>query len=191
MDSPLELKGQWLAVDERSVEGVPGGGLLFLGSPRCANLEDLQNQGLYLSDIPLHDLSRDFVLLAEQRAAEAGLKERFEAQSVELAKERAKSDRLLHAMVPEAVADTLRAGQPAPSRCPPGTCFCDPRCTRPSEEKQRISSLLCSWEPIRGASRAQGGGGEACVYVCHFQRYRGLFPHEQASAPRGVLPDVG
>lgn len=142
VDSPLELKGQWLAVDERSVEGVPGGGLLFLGSPRCANLEDLQNQGLYLSDIPLHDLSRDFVLLAEQRAAEAGLKERFEAQSVELAKERAKSDRLLHAMVPEAVADTLRAGQPAPSRCPPGTCFCDPRCTGPREEATHQFSVV-------------------------------------------------
>jgi guanylate cyclase soluble subunit beta len=39
---------------------------------------------MFLSDIPLHNLSRDFVLLAEQRQAEADLKERFEKLTMEL-----------------------------------------------------------------------------------------------------------
>lgn len=49
-----------------------------------ASLDELQQYGLYLSDIPLHHLSRDFVLLAEQRQAEADLKERFEKLTMEL-----------------------------------------------------------------------------------------------------------
>lgn len=50
-------------------DGTPA--LLFLGSPRLANLEEMNGHGLYLSDIPLHDMSRDFVLLAEQRQVRA------------------------------------------------------------------------------------------------------------------------
>ena len=38
----------------------------------------IQRHGLFFSDFPAHDMTRDFVLLAEQRKAEAGLKERFE-----------------------------------------------------------------------------------------------------------------
>lgn len=48
------------------------------------------------ADIPLHDMSRDFVLLAEQRQAEADLKERFEKLSIELKEERERSDKLLY-----------------------------------------------------------------------------------------------
>lgn len=73
--------------------------------------------GLFLSDIPLHDLARDFTLLAEQRMAEANLKERLERlnqqlkhTTKELVEERARSDRLLHQMLPPAVADHLRHG---------------------------------------------------------------------------------
>lgn len=58
--------------------------LLFLGSPRCANLDELQRCQLFLSDFPLHDMGRDFVLLAEQRQAEADLKEKFEKLTIEL-----------------------------------------------------------------------------------------------------------
>lgn len=116
-EAMLTLKGQMVPVT------LPGEGagaarraLLFLGSPRCSNLQDMQvrrragpdpparshdakrrpwlgtpcvcsrlpcrhsalppcvplrllsqAQHLYLSDIPLHDMSRDFILLAEQR----------------------------------------------------------------------------------------------------------------------------
>ena len=53
--------------------------LLFMGSPRAPALEDLQRQGLFVSDIPLHDMSRDFALLSEQLKAEANLKEQHES----------------------------------------------------------------------------------------------------------------
>jgi guanylate cyclase soluble subunit beta len=44
----------------------------------------LQASGVYLSDIPRYDLSSDYILLAEQRQAEADLKEKYERLSVEL-----------------------------------------------------------------------------------------------------------
>jgi hypothetical protein len=46
---------------------APVRGLLFLGSPRCGGLSEMQAQRLYLSDIPLHDNSAAYILLAEQR----------------------------------------------------------------------------------------------------------------------------
>lgn len=103
--------------------------LLFLGSPRVANLDDMRALRLFLSDIPLHDLSRDFVLLAEQRQAEADLKERFEQLSMQLKHanerlgeltewlhdERQRSDALLYQMLPPNVAQTLKQGDRAPA----------------------------------------------------------------------------
>ncbi len=59
-------------------------GLLFMGSVRLEGLEAMRQAGLFVSDIPLHDLNRDFVLAAEQVAAEAQLRERYEALSLEL-----------------------------------------------------------------------------------------------------------
>jgi hypothetical protein len=44
----------------------------------------LQSCRLYLSDYPLHAAGGDFVLLAEQRHAEADLKEKYEVLTVEL-----------------------------------------------------------------------------------------------------------
>lgn len=39
---------------------------------------------MYLSDIPRYDLSSDYILLAEQRQAEADLKEKYERLTLEL-----------------------------------------------------------------------------------------------------------
>ncbi|KXZ51386.1 hypothetical protein GPECTOR_12g348 [Gonium pectorale] len=117
----LEFKGQM--VKTVMPDGRPA--LLFLGSPRVANLEEMSTHGLYLSDIPLHDMSRDFVLLAEQRQAEADLKERFEKMAVELRlanerleqttrwldEERQRSDALLYRMLPADIAADLREGR--------------------------------------------------------------------------------
>jgi hypothetical protein len=41
-------------------------------------------QRLYLSDLPAHDMTTDYLLLAEQRKAEADLKEKYERMAVEL-----------------------------------------------------------------------------------------------------------
>jgi hypothetical protein len=44
----------------------------------------LQASGVYLSDIPRYDLSSDYILLAEQRQAEADLKDKYERLTLEL-----------------------------------------------------------------------------------------------------------
>ena len=113
----LELKGQLVPVDAPP-GAPPGGALLFLASPRLASLDDVRRQGLFLSDIPLHDMGSDYVLLAEQRAADADLKDRFEANvrelqatSAQLAREQARSSALLYQILPRAVANRLLAGE--------------------------------------------------------------------------------
>ena len=72
----LELKGQFI---ETELAGAPC--LLFMGSVRISCLEEMKRMGLYLSEIPPHDMARDFVLLAEQRQVEADLKEKFEVSA--------------------------------------------------------------------------------------------------------------
>ncbi|KAJ9517261.1 hypothetical protein QJQ45_009127 [Haematococcus lacustris] len=95
----LELKGQMIPT-HMPVPGcpVPKPVMLFMGSPRLANLDEMMRHKLYCSDIPLHDLSRDFVLLAEQRQAEADLKEKFEKLTVEIQAEKMRSDALVQRM---------------------------------------------------------------------------------------------
>ena len=44
--------------------------ILFIGSPRLANLAELMQYGVFLSDIPLYDVTRELVLLNQQRLAE-------------------------------------------------------------------------------------------------------------------------
>lgn len=84
--------------------------MLLLLNPLLASLADMTSHRLYLNDLPLHGLGRDFVLLAEQRHAEAGLRERFEklhadmqvanaqleSATRDLQHERIKSDALLY-----------------------------------------------------------------------------------------------
>jgi len=91
-----QLKGQMLPTTLPPVGsgGPPRRALLFLGSPRLSNLDEMRARGLFLSDFPLHDMARDFVLLAEQRQAEADLKEKYERLTVEL---RAANEKLARA----------------------------------------------------------------------------------------------
>ncbi|KAF6018441.1 Gucy1b2 [Bugula neritina] len=44
--------------------------LFFIGSPRIESLADLKKHNIYLSDIPLYDVTRELVLLNQQRIAE-------------------------------------------------------------------------------------------------------------------------
>ena len=52
--------------------------LLSMASPSVMNLDDLTRRGLYLSDIPLHDATRDLVLLGEQFREEYKLTQELE-----------------------------------------------------------------------------------------------------------------
>ena len=58
--------------------------ILFLCSPSVANLDDLLERGLYLSDIPVHDSTRDLILLSEQFRAEFELTQKLEVMTDKL-----------------------------------------------------------------------------------------------------------
>ncbi|GIY36880.1 guanylate cyclase soluble subunit beta-1 [Caerostris extrusa] len=67
----MRLKGQMLHIPETD-------SMLFLCSPSVLNLDDLNKRDLYLSDIPLHDATRDLVLLSEHFVAEYKLTKNLE-----------------------------------------------------------------------------------------------------------------
>jgi guanylate cyclase soluble subunit beta len=52
---------QWLA-DQKY--------MMFLGSPLIKSLKEMKEMDIYLADIPLFDVTREIVLLYEQRNAE-------------------------------------------------------------------------------------------------------------------------
>lgn len=97
--------------------------MLFVCSPSVANLDDLNNTGLFLSDIPLHDATRDLVLLSEQFEAEykvqkklTMLTEQLNVMKDELEEEKKKTDRLLYSVLPPLVANELRNNRPVPAK---------------------------------------------------------------------------
>lgn len=75
--------------------------------------------GLYLSDIPIHDATRDLILLSEQHNAESHLSQRLEIltdklqqTARELQQEQQLTDRLLYSILPTSVANDLRLKRP-------------------------------------------------------------------------------
>ena len=59
----LELKGQMVHCPESD-------SILFVSSPFLNGLEGLTGRGLFISDIPLHDATRDVILVGEQARAQ-------------------------------------------------------------------------------------------------------------------------
>ncbi|GAX84474.1 hypothetical protein CEUSTIGMA_g11894.t1 [Chlamydomonas eustigma] len=70
----LELKGAF----HRTLLMDGSEALLFTGSPRIKDLKELEHHKMFLSDIPPHDMSSDFVVVAEQRQVEADLTKKLE-----------------------------------------------------------------------------------------------------------------
>lgn len=65
----IHLKGQMVYLEESE-------SLLFLGSPMVAKLDQLIGKGIYISDIPIHDATRDVMLVGEQTKAQVKERER-------------------------------------------------------------------------------------------------------------------
>lgn len=63
----MELKGQMIHLQE--IDGI-----LFLGTPSVEKLDELIEKGLYISDLPIHDATRDVILVGEQTKAQVYLK---------------------------------------------------------------------------------------------------------------------
>lgn len=112
----VKLRGQMTFMPDRDL-------MLFICSPSVANLDDLNNTGLFLSDIPLHDATRDLVLLSEQFEAEykvqkklTMLTEQLNVMKNELEEEKKKTDRLLYSVLPPTVANEIRSNRPVPAK---------------------------------------------------------------------------
>jgi guanylate cyclase soluble subunit alpha len=106
----MELKGSMMFVEESD-------SLLFIGSPAIQHLEELTGRGLYISDIPIHDATRDIILVGEQTKAQEGLKSRMEKlkQSIvktgeDIEEEKQKNIELLNMIFPSDIAKKLWGG---------------------------------------------------------------------------------
>ncbi|XP_043470147.1 soluble guanylate cyclase 89Da-like [Leptopilina heterotoma] len=112
------LKGQM-----RYIEDIKS--IIFLCSPLINSLDELLSMGLYLNDLNPHGLSRELVLAGWQHCGRLEMMfERAEQRSQELENSYAlldrwknKSDELLYSMIPQTVADRLRAGASPLSTC--------------------------------------------------------------------------
>ncbi|XP_033216958.1 head-specific guanylate cyclase [Belonocnema kinseyi] len=107
----LEFKGQMVHCPESD-------SILFVGSPFLNALEGLTGRGLFISDIPLHDATRDVILVGEQARAQDGLRRRMDKlkSSIEEANravdaEREKNVSLLHLIFPPDIAKRLWLGE--------------------------------------------------------------------------------
>ena len=59
----MSIPGQMINMPEKQQ-------ILFIGSPRLGCLEDMQTSNIYMSDIPIHDSSRELILLSQRRATD-------------------------------------------------------------------------------------------------------------------------
>ncbi|XP_038052396.1 soluble guanylate cyclase 88E-like [Patiria miniata] len=114
----LRLKGQMKYVPEWE-------GYVFLATPFMPNLEAMFHTGLYINDLSMYDSSRDLVLAGTQQSAELKIaldqelqkSAQLEQSMRKLDQEMKRTDSLLYQMIPKAVADKLRRGEPATSTC--------------------------------------------------------------------------
>ena len=107
----MRLRGQMIYLHESD-------SMLFLCSPRVSSIADLEQRGLYLSDIPLHDATRSLVMMSQTARSEfhhvIQLEEvigKLHDAQQSLEEEKGRMNDLLHEMLPISVADSLMAGQ--------------------------------------------------------------------------------
>ncbi|KAK2185784.1 hypothetical protein NP493_222g01034 [Ridgeia piscesae] len=107
----LVLKGQMVWLEENNY-------MVYIASLRVSSLTELQERGLYLSDIPVYDVTRELVLLNQQRIAEIDIAKKLDQTMAELKRtssalerEKAKTEMLLSQMLPPKIAMQLRDGK--------------------------------------------------------------------------------
>lgn len=94
------------------------GRMLYQASPLLRSLGELEERDMHISDIAPHDVTRDLILLNQQRLAEMELsnqlerkKEELHLLSLRLEEEKRKTENLLYAMLPKHVANLLKEGK--------------------------------------------------------------------------------
>ncbi|XP_059144680.1 guanylate cyclase soluble subunit beta-2-like isoform X1 [Physella acuta] len=107
----FSMKGQMIWMESNKL-------MIFIGSPRLTSLKEMKRMNVYMADIPLYDVTREMVLLYQQRNAEIDITKKLDETTAELKRtskelefEKQKTDRLLYQMLPEKVAIQLKNGQ--------------------------------------------------------------------------------
>lgn len=92
--------------------------MLYLCSPLVRSFQELEERHMHIADIASHDVTRDLILLNQQRLAEMELsnqlerkKEELQVLSKHLREEKKKTEALLYAMLPKHVANQLKEGK--------------------------------------------------------------------------------
>jgi len=114
----LKLKGQMILMPTWDA-------VLFLATPIMDNLKRLQETGMYINDLSMHDSSRDLVLAGTQQQNELKMAlDQEKAKGDRLAEnmkavddEMKRTDSLLYQMIPKQIAERLRKGEPAMNTC--------------------------------------------------------------------------
>ena len=111
----LQFKGQMVHVPESDC-------ILFICSPRVRDMSRFKDYGLHLSDIPVHDATRDLILMSQASNADRELVEKLEETSNDLRKmetklieKKKRTDELLHSILPQDVVAKLRLNEPVPA----------------------------------------------------------------------------
>uniref|UniRef100_A0A8C4FFQ7 guanylate cyclase n=1 Tax=Dicentrarchus labrax TaxID=13489 RepID=A0A8C4FFQ7_DICLA len=107
----LQLRGQMIWMPSLDC-------MLYQASPLLRSLQELEERDMHISDIAPHDVTRDLILLNQQRLAEIELSNQLERKKEELRllsqhleEERRKTENLLYAMLPKHVANRLKEGK--------------------------------------------------------------------------------
>uniref|UniRef100_A0A3B4YEQ6 guanylate cyclase n=1 Tax=Seriola lalandi dorsalis TaxID=1841481 RepID=A0A3B4YEQ6_SERLL len=107
----LQLRGQMIWMPSLDC-------MLYQASPLLRSLQELEERDMHISDIAPHDVTRDLILLNQQRLAEIELSNQLERKKEELRllsqhleEERRKTENLLYAMLPKHVANQLKEGK--------------------------------------------------------------------------------
>ncbi|CAI4221978.1 unnamed protein product [Auanema sp. JU1783] len=108
----LKLKGQMMKLSSEKH-------LIYVCSPYVTSIDELMQYGMRLTAMPLHDATRDLILLNQQRLSDVEVNLQLEAnneQLEQLAKdleiEKKKTDFILKDMLPLSVANQLMTGEP-------------------------------------------------------------------------------
>lgn len=106
------FKGQMVYLHDRDL-------ILFQCSPCIMSVDDLFKRGLCISDIPMHDSSRDLMLINEHWSEEWELcqnleilTDKLQQATKELESEKKKTDNLLYECLPSSIALQLRQDKP-------------------------------------------------------------------------------
>ena len=103
----LRLKGQMVPLPEANA-------VMFLCSPRVNGLDEMKRLGLYMTDIPVHDRTRDLILMSHQRRGERELVEKLDEATnhirileTKLRDENKRTEEILQNIFPAKVARLL------------------------------------------------------------------------------------